>query len=171
MDGKTLASDAEDLYKSAQTKVLMKQTTESTSSSTAQTSETVQRIPDYIEVGTLEEKRWLQKTQVPPKIEGFPTDMHRAARGNITWLRKLVKQHPEMINAPDNNGWQPIHEAARADAQDCVQLLIENGANINARTNSGRGGSPLHWAKSKAPNGKTVTLLEDLGAKLIAPEY
>ena len=172
MDGKTVASDAEDLYKSAQTTLEMKQNIQSSSmTNSAEESKKDPRIPDYIEVGTLEERRWLQNTQAPPKIDGFPTDMHRAARGNITWLRKLVKQHPEMINASDKNGWQPIHEAARADSHECVELLIEHGADMNSRTNGGRGGSPLYWAESTAPNGNTVKLLKEMGAELIAPNY
>jgi len=163
MNGKTLTSDAEELYKRAQQKAKNRKLA----------SEPIKgpRLPDYIEEGGLEEKRWLQQITELPDIEGFSTDMHSAARGNISWLKKLITNHPEMINARDKNGWQPIHEAARSDSEDCLKLLLEHGADMNSRTNGGRGGSPLFWAESKNPNTKTAKLLREMGAEKIRPQF
>lgn len=43
-------------------------------------------------------------------------------------------------------GWSPLHSAASAGHEGIVDLLVANGANVNA-TNSG-GRTPLHYAVS-----------------------
>ena len=41
-------------------------------------------------------------------------------------------------------GWAPLHNAANADHKEIVELLINNGADVNATHNGG--GTPLHRA-------------------------
>ena len=52
-----------------------------------------------------------------------------------------------------------------------IKYLLDNGVDINARTNGGIGGTPLYWAKKKHGKAhKSVKLLESRGALEIDPE-
>lgn len=80
---------------------------------------------------------------------------HVAARdGDLKYWQDALaeaKEDPdqtyEVINKRDSNGWQPIHESAVNGKQAIVALLLKHGANINARTNGGRGGTALFLAQ------------------------
>ncbi|KAL4708155.1 hypothetical protein ACJJTC_009934 [Scirpophaga incertulas] len=66
------------------------------------------------------------------------------------------------VNAPDNSGYTALHYAARNGHLDICKMLIQNGANINAATRSGKA-TPLHKAAA-AGNTTAVTLLIKAGA-------
>ena len=40
-------------------------------------------------------------------------------------LEKYLKMPESDINVVDNNGWTPLHEAARNKSIDCIRLLIK----------------------------------------------
>jgi ankyrin repeat protein len=44
--------------------------------------------------------------------------------------RLLIKLGAD-IEAKDNNGWKPLHEAVANDSLDVTRLLIEHGANTD----------------------------------------
>jgi len=103
---------------------------------------------------------------------------HQAAReGDLDfWKEAVAKASSEkelytLVNQRDQYGWQPIHESAVAGKHDMIELLLENGANINARTNGGRGGTPLFLAQQKlGADHKIVLYLKDRGALSMAPD-
>ncbi len=85
---------------------------------------------------------------------GPSVDIHDAARtGNI----EAVKQHLDAgtdLNAKDD-GWAPLHAAVDEGHKEVAELLIANGANVNAKGRDGR--TPLHDAAytkaiRKSPN-------------------
>ncbi|NXI95725.1 ASB3 protein, partial [Psophia crepitans] len=62
-----------------------------------------------------------------------------AREGNVTMLRKLLKQGYS-IDVPDNRGWVPIHEAAAHDSSECLRLLVHAAPSedyINSKTFEG----------------------------------
>jgi ankyrin repeat protein len=61
-------------------------------------------------------------------------------------LKKVVKslQNGADINAKDEGGFTPLHEASFHDRADVAELLIARGANVNARDNDEM--TPLHSA-------------------------
>ena len=66
-------------------------------------------------------------------------------------LEKLLKDYVpgqsfNIIDLRDNNGWAPLHEAARWGRLDAVKYLIGNGADMNIRCNIG---TPLKVARQE----------------------
>ena len=76
------------------------------------------------------------------------------------------------MNAKDNNGWTPLHEVAWWGYTEIAELLIAEGADVNAKTNIGQ--TPLDLALSaweddspevKAAKKETADLLRKHGGK------
>jgi len=67
--------------------------------------------------------------------------MMAALRGQLDWAKKLLVRGAQI----NREGWTPLHYAASAaDGQSCVELLIKEGAELNAR--SPNGSTPLMLA-------------------------
>ncbi len=92
--------------------------------------------------------------QEPATSERF----YQAIRNDdLVTLRGLVKQFG--ANAKDSLGQTPLMLAAAYGSLEGVELLVENGADVKAASNSGV--TALHWS---ARNVKKVRLLLDRGA-------
>lgn len=91
------------------------------------------------------------------------TPLHlAAARGDLDTVTTLLAAHHE-VNDADMNNWFPIHEAARGGHLDVMKTLVDNGADIGARTL--KGGTPLWWARHvHGDNNSVVSFLESIGA-------
>jgi hypothetical protein len=74
--------------------------------------------------------------------------------------------------AADENGWQPIHEASRVGHTAVVKYLLQQGADVNSRTHSGRGSSPMHVAiDSLGKDHAVVKFLQQNGGVVIVPSW
>lgn len=106
------------------------------------------------------------------------SEVHRAARdGDVSfWVDALAKagtleEKSRLINKRDSFGWQPIHESSVTGRQEIVELLLNNGANINVRTNGGRGATALYLAERKLGiDDSIVHYLINHGALSISPD-
>ncbi|XP_039432348.1 uncharacterized protein LOC120415041 [Culex pipiens pallens] len=75
---------------------------------------------------------------------------------------KLLLEHGADVNLGTCNGYMPIHQAARNDCTEIMELLVSKGANINCTTTD-NGHTPLFEATLH--NAKhAVKLLLDMGA-------
>ena len=94
------------------------------------------------------------------------TEIHRAAaEGDLEALEKLLSTpgNSDMLHARDVNDWQAVHEAARSGQVDALKYLVQMGADVGAKTNSG--GTALWWAKKSLPaDHEVVTYLTQIGA-------
>jgi prolyl 4-hydroxylase len=141
-------------------------------------------LPSYIEEGSDEAVQWRQEYIFFKEDNKKPVDSRKksemtkratnahfiAASGNVELLEKIGNKDKSVLVMEDANGWQPIHEAARSGRSDVIEYLIKQGADVNARTNVGKGGSPLWWAEHLFPNTHpAVKLLRKHGAKAVAP--
>jgi ankyrin repeat protein len=64
-----------------------------------------------------------------------------------------------------------LHEGARAGHIEVVKYLVENGADMNHRTQNGSGGTVLWWAKKELDQDHPVIdLLESMGALDVGPD-
>jgi prolyl 4-hydroxylase len=97
---------------------------------------------------------------------------HQAAIHNdASELERLAAKDQRLLYAKDRNGWQPIHEAARAGYKDAIEFLIKQGADVNSRTHNGAGVTPLHIAiNAHSADHPVSQYLLGLGAVNLGPE-
>jgi ankyrin repeat protein/uncharacterized glyoxalase superfamily protein PhnB len=87
------------------------------------------------------------------------------AKGDVEVLRGLLANDPSLVRATRPNarydGWTGLHPAAQGGHVDAVRLLLEHGADPNARE-AGDNTYALHWAAA-ARHIETVRALLDAG--------
>lgn len=138
-------------------------------------------LPIYILRGSPEEDHWLQqhprrqqvRVRESPAAAATPLEQiaHAAATGDVDTIAQFASSEKHLLHQTDKNGWMPIHEAARGGHVDVVMLLVEHGADINARTHSGEGSSPLNLAvENHGLEHELVEYLSSLGALNIGPD-
>jgi len=147
-------------------------------------------LPPYLIAGSPEEKNWRyshpnyerpkrpvneRKSALQRKMDTFATGStlaHEAAQmGDVKMLKEIITADKSQVSQQDENGWQPIHEGARGGHEEVVKLLLKHGADMNARTNEGFGGTPLWLAEQEhGADHAVVQFLRAMGAESIGPE-
>ncbi len=56
-----------------------------------------------------------------------------ALEGKYTELKDLIKKNLSIVHTEDNKSLTPLHHAAYGGSIECTQLLIANGADVNAK--------------------------------------
>ena len=72
------------------------------------------------------------------------TAAHVAARGHPDILRLLCDEFRADLSLKLTNGSLPLHSAAFKGSVECIEILLAQNMDINARNNSGK--TSLHWA-------------------------
>ena len=70
-----------------------------------------------------------------------------AKTGDLTKLKTLLSGNPNLVFSKDKQGATLLHAAALNGNRDVAEFLIDNRADVNARTNNGS--TPLHFAAEK----------------------
>jgi len=78
---------------------------------------------------------------IDPKVAAFVAAVRSEPRSVV---QKLIAADPQMANARDAVNSTPLHHAAGFGSIETIALLLESGADINAKNR--RGATPLHWA-------------------------
>jgi uncharacterized protein len=97
--------------------------------------------------------------------------------GNLETLRGLLAANPELASSRlggVSGGRTPLHVVADwpgyyPKGPAVARLLIDCGADVNARGRDGRGETPLHWTAS-SDDVDVAEVLVDAGANLEAPD-
>ena len=91
-----------------------------------------------------------------------------AKSGHLERVKLLLAAHPELIHARDSDGSTPLHCATWKGHTEVVALLLDAGADVNARnSNEHWGTTPLH-AAAHANQAIIAQMLIDHGADLHA---
>jgi ankyrin repeat protein len=78
---------------------------------------------------------------VDPKVAAFVAAVRSDSRATVA---NLISADPEIVRARDEVNSTPLHHAVGFAPMDVVTLLLDAGADINAKNR--RGATPLHWA-------------------------
>jgi len=93
-------------------------------------------------------------------------DIHQAVKeGKFEVVKKMLEKEPDLVRAVDSEGITPLHLAAEHGRQQIVELLLEKGADVNAKSGFKR--TPLHYAASSGHEGIVGRLMAK-GAELNA---
>ncbi|MBT8140397.1 MAG: ankyrin repeat domain-containing protein [Gammaproteobacteria bacterium] len=76
--------------------------------------------------------------------------------GDIDAVEELLEEDPSLSNQPNEEGAYPLHFATLLERREIVQVLVNNGADINARD--------LTYAAT--PMGWVIEYLREMGALL-----
>lgn len=91
-----------------------------------------------------------------------------AKSGDVATIKSLLKSDPSLIDARDTDGSTPLHCATWKGHEKVAELLLKEGANVNAVNQNGHWGTtPLH-AAAHANQAKIAQLLLDHGANVKA---
>ena len=62
----------------------------------------------------------------------------------------------KMLTERDEKGWQILHQGVTSGNKEVVELLVDHGAEINARTYGGYGETPLRIAEKELGFGHPI---------------
>ena len=68
-----------------------------------------------------------------------------ASQNSVSELEELLDKKPWYINKPSSSGETALHKAAAKGSLDCVQLLVQRGANVNLVDKQGRTPLLVAW--------------------------
>lgn len=106
--------------------------------------------------------------EIPEKAvgtNGLGVTINLAAREGWTEIvKKQIERDPLAVHQRGWIGDTPLHWSCHNGFDEIVNLLIDNGADIEADEINWIGGKPLHWASEHAPN--TTKILLEYGANV-----
>ena len=92
-------------------------------------------------------RTWNKMTQQVVKRDSYgQTILHRACKDSDKILLQECIAYGADVNATDNSGWTPLHDASISGSFECADILLSHGSNPNALSFSNE--SCLHDAVS-----------------------
>lgn len=73
----------------------------------------------------------------------FSNFSNATSLGNLTLAQEMISSDAD-VNREDEIGWTPLLKAVWARHISLVNLLVQNGADVNHQLRSGQGWSPLY---------------------------
>jgi ankyrin repeat protein len=82
-----------------------------------------------------------------------------AVQGDTGAIETLLAANRGLVFAVSADGWTPLHLAAHFGSQEAVRLLLNKGAQADARSNNALQNTPLHAAAAGRAAGAAALLL------------
>jgi len=118
------------------------------------------RVTTTRSVSTTQSSEFAEPTDVP----GQMVFIEAAKRGDIATVRQMLAKDADLANVADGSGKTPLHAAAWNGRLDVAKLLLESGADPDAKDLTQKG-TPLEWAAwSARPD--MVKLIVEHGATI-----
>ena len=93
-----------------------------------------------------------------------------AIQGDCEQLETLLTGNRSLVSAMSTDGWTPLHLGAFFGKIDAARLLLNKGAQVNARSTNQMENLPLH-AAAAGRHADVVKLLLDRGASVNARQH
>jgi uncharacterized protein len=93
-----------------------------------------------------------------------------AIQGDTDAIEALLAGNRSLVSALSTDGWTPLHLAAFFGKTDAARLLLNKGAEVNARSTNQMQNMPLH-AAAAGQHAAIVKLLLDHGASANARQH
>jgi ankyrin repeat protein len=90
--------------------------------------------------------------------------------GDTEQIEKLVSGNRSLVSGLSSDGWTPLHLAAFFGKEDAARLLLNKGAQVDARSTNAMQNTPLH-AAAAGKHTVIVKLLIDHGANVNARQH
>jgi uncharacterized protein len=100
-----------------------------------------------------------------PQLDVFTA----AAIGDLDRVVQEIQRDPALLGTHSSDGWTPLHIAAFFGSRQIAEKLIENGAEVDARSTNAMRNTPLH-AAAAGRKPELVQLLLDEGADVNATQ-
>jgi ankyrin repeat protein len=101
----------------------------------------------------------------------FSDDIHEAAKkGDVSQIRKILNENPELLDVLDSSGFTPLHWAVIYGRKDMIEYLIGKGADIKRNKKALRGWTPLQSALFAYNNDVSDILVARGAIKELDPE-
>jgi 60kDa lysophospholipase len=89
--------------------------------------------------------------------------------GDLEKVKDMLRSNPALLNHPDHSGNTPLHLAADAPNTSILKWLLQQGASVHMRNNTGSGRTALFIAANAGMSSHAL-LLRKVGAHLHAEE-
>lgn len=93
-----------------------------------------------------------------------------AIQGDCAQIETLLAENRSLVSTLSSDGWTPLHLAAFFGKADAARLLLNRGAEVNARSTNAMQNHPLH-AAAAGRHADVVKLLLDHGASVNARQH
>jgi hypothetical protein len=124
-------------------------------------------LPPYVIPGSPWDEEWRNKNRNGWELYSPIDPMDASYFGRTEELKVLAVMNKTKLFETDQNGWSSIHQAARMGHVDTLKYLLDQGADVDFRTNGGRGRSPLKIAIDFLGEDHAVTtLLKEAGGHI-----
>jgi ankyrin repeat protein len=93
-----------------------------------------------------------------------------AIQGDTAQIEALLVSNRSLVSAQSTDGWTPLHLAAFFGKLDAARLLLNKGAEVNARSTNAMQNMPLH-AAAAGKHSDVIKLLIEHGASANARQH